>query len=133
MKYLKRIALVLISLPLVLTGIFIFYEVFGMCANHLATQRQTRQLVAVLETEVPDIEFIDIHSETGNTSGTGNHVDCLSSVIFSTGMRQSDLEDELFQHYAYDEWSCFLKQTEDGCYRFYLNTSAPFADNIEGH
>lgn len=133
MKQLKRAALAVVSVPLILTGILILYEVFGMCANHLATKRQTKQLVADLKTEVPDIEFIEIHSETGNTSGTGNHVDCLSAVTFSTKMQQSELEDKLFQHYSYDERECFLSPKEDGSYLFYLNTSAPFADNIEGH
>lgn len=133
MKHLKRIALACVLAPLILIGILIFYEVLGMCVNHLATARQTKQLVADLKAEVPDIELIEVHSETGNTSGTGNHVDCLSSITFSTQMRQSDLEDKLFQHYQYDEWTCHLSQTDDGCYLFYLNTAAPFADNIEGH
>lgn len=132
-KHLKRIALVLLSVPLILAGIFVFYEAAGMCVNHLATERQTKQVITRLKTEMPDIELIDIHSETGNTSGTGNHVDCLTSVTFSTKIRQSDLEDKLFQYYNYNEWSCFLSQTEEGYYCFYLNTSAPFADNIEGH
>ena len=133
MKWFKRIALAIVLAPLILIGIFLLYEMFGMGVNHLATRRQTKQLVAVLEAEVPDIEVTDIYSETGNTSGTGNHVDCLSSVTFSTEMSQSELEKKLFQHYTYNEWSCFMPQTEDGQYRFYLNTSAPFVGNIEGH
>ena len=133
LKHLKRIALVFVSAPLLPIGLLILYEVFGMCVNHLATRRQTQQLMAELQTEVSDIEFIDIYSETGNTSGTGNHVDCLSSVTFSTLMPLAELEDRLYRHYSYNEWSCYLSQTEEGYYRFYLNTSAPFADNIEGH
>ena len=133
MKLLKRIALAFVLVPLILIGIIIGYEVVGMCVNHLATARQTKQLVADLKTEVPDIEVIDVHSETGNTSGTGNHVDCLSAVIFSTEMQQSDLESRLFQHYDQEAGNCSLLQTEDGYYRVSLNTSAPFADNIEGH
>lgn len=133
MKLLKRITLSVLAVPLILIGIFIFYEMFGMCVNHLATARQTKQLAAVLKTEVPDIELIDVHSETGNTSGTGNHVDCLSLITFSTKMGQSDLEKKLYQYYEYDEWTCFLSQKENGDYVFRLNTSAPFADNIEGH
>ncbi len=133
MKRLKRIALAVVSLPLVLAGLLILYEALGMGVNHLATRRQTKQLIANLKAEVPDIELIDVYSETGNTSGTGNHVDCLSSVTFSTKMQRTDLENKLFQHYPYDERGCFLSQTEDGAYLFYLNTSAPFADNIEGH
>ena len=133
MKLLKRIALIILSVPLILIGILILYELFGMCVNHLATARQTKQLVAVLKEEVPDIELIDVHSETGNTSGTGNHVDCLSLITFSTERQQPDLEEKLYQHYEYDEWMCFLSQSEDGDYVFRLNTSAPFAGNIEGH
>lgn len=133
LKHLKKIALAIIALPLLLTGILFLYEIFGMCVNHLATKSQTKRLTAVLEAEVPDVVLLEIYSETGNTSGTGNHVDCLSEVIFSTGMQQADLEKKLYQHYGYDEQGCFLSQTEEGYYRFYLNTSAPFADNIEGH
>lgn len=133
MKLLKRLAQILVSVPLILIGLLILYEVFGFCVNHIATQRQTKQLVATLEAEVPDIEIIDIHSETGNTGPTGNHVDCLSVVTFSTEMRQPDLEDRLYRHYDYDMWMCYLTQTEDGNYLFRLNTSAPFVDNIEGH
>ncbi len=133
MKTLKRIALILVSVPLILIGILILYELFGMCVNHLATARQTKQLVATLKEEVPDIELTDVHSETGNTSGTGNHVDCLSLITFSTEMPQSELEDKIYQHYEYDEWMCYLAKNEDGFYRFRLNTSAPFAGNIEGH
>lgn len=133
MKLLKRIAKIILAVPLILIGIFILYELFGLCVNHFTTARQTKQLVATLEEEVPDIELIDVHSETGNTSGTGNHVDCLSLITFSTEMQQSDLEEKLYQHYEYDEWMCYLSQNEDGNYVFRLNTSAPFAGNIEGH
>lgn len=133
LKWLKRTGIVLVSLPLILIGILILYEVFGMCVNHFATARQTKRLVADLTAEVPDIEITDIHSETGNTGPTGNHVDCLSVVTFSTQIQQAELEKRLYRHYTYNEWSCFLTQTEDGNYRFYLNTSAPFTDNIEGH
>ncbi len=133
MKLIKRIAKIILSVPLILIGVLILYELFGMCVNHLATARQTKQLVAVLKEEVPDIELIDVYSETGNMSGTGNHVDCLSLITFSTEMQQSDLEEKLYQHYEYDEWMCFLSQSEDGNYVFRLNTSAPFVGNIEGH
>lgn len=133
MKLLKKIALSILSVPLILIGILILYEVFGMCVNHLATARQTKRLVATLKEEVPDIELTDVHSETGNTSGTGNHVDCLTVITFSTEMSQSDLEKKLYQHYKYDEWMCYLSRTENGNYVFRLNTAAPFAGNIEGH
>lgn len=133
MKLLKRIARGLIAVPLTLVGVVIFYEALGMCVNHLATARQTKQLVAALKEEVSDIELLDIHSETGNTSGTGNHVDCLSVITFLTEMPQSDLENKMYRHYDYDEWMCYLAKNEDGTYRFRLNTAAPFAGNLEGH
>ena len=133
MKWLKRTGLIIICLPFLLIIIFILYEIFGMCINHLATKRQTEQLQTNLENEISDIEIKDIYSETGNTSGTGNHVDCLSSITFSTQMQEAEIKNSMSKHYMFDEWSCFVTKTDDGDYLFYLNTSAPFADNIEGH
>ena len=69
----------------------------------------------------------------GNTSGTGNHVDCLSSIIFSTEMQEAEIEDCLSHYYAFDGWSRYVSKTDDGNYIIYINTLAPFADNIEGH
>lgn len=133
MKWFKRIGLGILFSPIIFLVVFMLYEVFGMCVNHIATDRQTKQLQAHLEQEISDIRIIDTYSETGNTSGTGNHVDCLSSITFSTQMQASEIEEKLSEYYVFDEWSCFVDKTEDGHYLFYLNTSAPFADNIEGH
>ena len=133
MKWMKRIGLGVLLFPVILLAVFVLYEVFGMCVNHAATKQQTNQLQSNLEREIPDIEIIDVYSETGNTSGTGNHVDCLSHITFSTEMQESEIISRMSEYYEYDEWSCFVKKTEDGNYLFYLNTSAPFADNIEGH
>jgi len=104
-----------------------------MCVNHIATKQQTDMLQANLEKQIPDIEIVGVYSETGNTSGTGNHVECLSSILFSTEMQESEIKDSMAEYYEFDEWSCYLTKTEDGHYLFYLNMSAPFADNIEGH
>ena len=60
LKHLKKIALVIIALPLLLTGILFLYEIFGMCVNHLATKNQTKRLTAVLEAEVPDVDVSPI-------------------------------------------------------------------------
>jgi len=109
------------------------YEVFGMCANHMAAKEQTNTLQRNLENEISDIEIISVHSETGNTSGTGNHVECLSSVIFSTEMQETEIEARMSKYYTLDEWSCYVNKTEDGYYTICIITSAPFADNIEGH
>lgn len=133
MKWLKRTGLVLLSLPIILIIIVILYEIFGMCVNHIATKRQTDRLKMNLENEIPDIKFVKIYSETGNTSGTGNHVDCLSSIVFSTEMQEFEIENSMSEYYEFNEWSCYVDKTDDGNYLFYLNTSAPFKNNIAGH
>ncbi len=133
MKWLKRIGLGILFSPFMLIVIFVLYEVFGMCANNISTNRQTKQLQAHLESEISDLQIINIYSKTGNTAGTGNHVDCLSSVTFSTQMPVSEIKDKMSKYYTFDEWSCYVSQTENGTYLFYLNTSAPFPNNIEGH
>lgn len=86
-----------------------------------------------LENEISDIEIINIYSETGNTSGTGNHVDCLSSITFSTKMQETEIKNCMSEYYVFDEWSCYINKTDDGYYIICINTPAPFADNIEGH
>lgn len=133
MKWLKRTGLTILCLPFLLIISFILYEIFGMCMNHLATKQQTERLQTNLENEILDIEIKEIYSETGNTSGTGNHVDCLSSITFSTQMQEIEIKNSMSKYYMFDEWSCFVTKTDDGDYLFYLNTSAPFADNMEGH
>lgn len=133
MKWLKRFAVVILSLPVILVIIGVMYEIFGMCINHIATKDQTNTLQMNLKSEISDIEIISVYSETGNTSGTGNHVDCLSSIIFSTEMQETEIEDCMSQYYVFDEWNCYVKKTDDGDYIIYINTSAPFADNMEGH
>lgn len=133
MKWLKRTGLIILCLPFLLLMCFILYEIFGMYINHLATKQQTDRLQINLENEISDIQIKNVYSETGNTSGTGNHVDCLSSIIFSTQMQEFEIKNRMAKYYAYDEGSCYLIKTEDGDYLFYFNTSAPFADNIEGH
>lgn len=124
---------VILFLPITLVIVWGMYEIFGMCINHIATKEQTNTLRMNLESEISDIEIISVYSETGNTSGTGNHVDCLSSIMFSTKRQEMEIEDCLSEYYVFDEWSCYVNKTEDGYYTIYINTSAPFADNIEGH
>lgn len=134
MKWLKRTGLALLLLPVVLAAVLILYELFGMCVNHAATRRQTDTLKAHLQQELSDMEIKEVYSETGNTSGTGNHVDCLSTVLFSTAVPEEEVKSRLSQYYDFsDEWHCYLQKTSDTEYLFYLNTAAPFADNIEGH
>ena len=123
----------MLSLPIALVIVWVLYEIFGMCINHITTKKQTNTLRTNLESEISDIEIISIYSETGNASGTGNHVDCMSSIIFSTEIQETEIEDCMSKYYVFDEWSCYVDQTDDGYYKIYINTSAPFADNIEGH
>ena len=120
-------------LPVLLAVIWVLYQIFGMGVNHMATREQTNTLRTNLESEISDIELIDVYSETGNTSGTGNHVDCLSSIIFSTEMEEAEIEDCMSKYYDFDVWSCYVNKTDDGYYKIYINTTAPFADNIAGH
>ena len=129
----KKIGWVILFLPFLLILFFIVYEIFGMCINHHATKQQTNLLQVNLENEISDIQIINIYSETGNTTGTGNHVDCLSAIIFSTNMPESEIRDTMSKYYEFNEWNCFLNKTDDGNYLFYLNTAATFEDNIEGH
>ncbi|GFI15565.1 hypothetical protein IMSAGC009_00724 [Lachnospiraceae bacterium] len=133
MKWAKRFGIVMLSLPIALVIVWVLYEIFGMCINHITTKKQTNRLRTNLESEISDIEIISIYSETGNTSGTGNHVDCMSSIIFSTEIQETEIEDCMSKYYVFDEWSCYVDKTDDGYYKIYINTSAPFADNIEGH
>lgn len=126
----KRVLKVVLCLPLVLIGLFILYEAVGVAVNHAASARQTGELVQLLEAELPQVEIVDRCTETGNTSGTGNHVDMLSVVTFRTQAGISEIRRFLDRRYSPDEWA--VEEFEDG-YRLSLTTSAPFADNIEGH
>ena len=133
MNWAKRFGIVILSLPIALIAVWVLYEIFGMCINHIATKNQTNTLRTNLESEISDIEIISVYSETGNTSGTGNHVDCMSLIMFSTEMQETEIKHCMSKYYVFDEWSCYVNKTDDGYYKIYINTSAPFADNIEGH
>jgi len=132
MKWIERFFIVIILLPVTLFVLFWAYEIFGIHINHLATQKQTNALQQNLEKEISNIEIVNVYSETGNTSGTSNHVDCLSIITFSTQMQETEIEKCMSKYYTFDDWDCYVRQTDDGNYIFYLNTSAPFRDNIEG-
>ena len=133
MKQLKKLGIVILSLPIILVVILVLYEIFGICINHITTKKQTNTLKINLENEISDIEIISVYSETGNTSGTGNHVDCMSLIMFSTEMQETEIKDCMSKYYVFDEWSCYINKTDDGYYIICINTPAPFADNIEGH
>lgn len=132
MKGLKGIGIAVLFLPFMLIAGYIIFEIFGMYANHAATDRQTEKLQADLAEKISDVEFISVHSETGNT-GNGNHVDCVSEITFSTAMTESEIIGAMSESYDFDKDGCILNKTDDGSYIFYRVTSAPFPDNIEGH
>lgn len=131
MKHLKRTFIVILLLPLILIFAYIIFEIFGMCVNHISTANQTNELQNILEDKIADIEFIEVHSETGNTSGTGNHVDCLLKITFSTEMQIDEINNILSEIYDNDDF--ILNKDENGNYKLKLCTFAPFWDNIEGH
>lgn len=127
-RVLKGVRIAIIGIPLLLIALIILMEIVGYFANHSATDKQTKELKKVISLEIDDAQIIDEYSETGNTSGTGNHVDCLSRISFSSGMNYEVISDIFDKYYKYWE----LKN-ENGIYIVTVNTSAPFPDNIEGH
>lgn len=133
MKWFKRIGIAVLFLPFIFISGMIVFEIFGMCVNHAATDRQTKELQCDLEDNIPDMKIIDVFSETGNLSGTGNHVECLSVITFSTGLTEDEIVKAMSEYYDLNQESSFIEHKEDGCYTIYLETSAPFPDNIEGH
>lgn len=158
-KWLKRIGLFIVALPTVLIAGYVLFEIVGMTVNHHATKRQTKQLINVVKDAVADVDVKDSYSETGNTSGTGNHVDMLSVVVFQTKESGEEAENNIKAAYPeVDEWGFYVEsievieknKKEDGwvpgyydslslpedktdCYLVYLCKPAPFEDNIEGH
>lgn len=127
MKWFKRIILIILLLSILLILALILFEIFGMFANHLTTDRQTKKLTSDLEREISDIEIIRVDSITGN------HVECMSVIAFSTELTKSEIEDLLSKYYTFDDCDCFVEMQENGSYIFHLVRSAPFPDNIEGH
>lgn len=133
MKWFRRIGMTILFLPFILILGVIVFEISGMCVNHAATDRQTKKLQADLTEGISDIEIIHINSETGNSSGTGNHVECMSTIKFATEMTQSEIEGAMSAYYDFDNECCVIRKEEDEAYSIYLETTAPFWDNIEGH
>lgn len=133
MKWFKRIGMAILFLPFILILGVIVFEIVGMSVNHAATDRQTKKLQANLTEGISDIEIINVNSETGNSSGTGNHVECMSTIIFSTEMNESEIEEAMAAYYNFDNECCIIRKEENGAFSIYLATTAPFPDNIEGH
>ena len=130
MKTMKRFLIGFLAVPLLL----ILIEVFGIIVNHASTGIQTNRLKRDIADSIPDTEIISVESQTGNTTGTGNHVDCLTQITFTSDLSLSDVRDKLDGTYEWNDLSCYVEETNKaGEYLFFLRKRAPFADNIEGH
>ena len=154
----KELLIVLLALPAILVGLFVLYEVMGMAVNHTSSAHQTKNAIKLLNTELSSVEIIDSYTETGNTSGTGNHVDMLTAIIFKTDASLPEIEGLIDRNYGLNEWYCWIEEMEkiaafretapylypfvaemgvsddlERTYLLYINNSAPFVDNIEGH
>ena len=130
MKALKKVLIGILVVPLLM----VLFEIFGIIVNHASTGIQTNRLRRDIVAVIPNTEIISVKSQTGNTTGTGNHVDCLSQITFTSDLPLSDVRDKLDSTYEWNDLSCYVKETEKkGEYLFFLRKRAPFADNIEGH
>lgn len=132
---LKKAGITALCLPVLLVLLFIIWELFGMCVNLISTEIQTNQLYSVIKEELPDAEIIHKYSETGNTSGTGNHVDSLSAVILSADLDKEQILERLRENDDFSSWYnyAYIDETDTGYYIVKVVTSAPFVDNIMGH
>lgn len=130
MKTLKKILIGIFAVPLFL----ILFEIFGMIVNHASTGIQTNRLRRDIVDAFPDTEIISVESRTGNTSGTGNHVDCLTRITFTSDLSLSEIQNKLSVNYEWSDLGCYVNETDKaGEYLFFLCKRAPFSDNIEGH
>ncbi len=127
-KALVGIGITIVSIPILVIALFIVIEIVGAIANHAVTDKQTKELTAYVEKSIEDARVIDTFSFTGNTSGTGNHVECESKVTFNSDMAEDDVNRIFEAQYKY----CELEK-KDGSYIITVYGDAPFPDNIEGH
>lgn len=157
----KQILIAIIFLPFILIALFILSEIVGMAVNSSSGNRQTKNLTKMIESELPSAKIIDSYTETGNTTGTGNHVDMLSVVIFTATESLTEIEKKLEPYYETetfwmaDYWIGDIEEFKilqeeyrflynylykidtlenaENCYLLYLCQEAPFPNNIEGH
>jgi len=87
MKILKYI---LIGLALfVLVARLIFPMFVGPLLNYVRTNNIAKELSCI---ELPpETKIVEIHSESGNLSGTGNHVEILVCMLLETGIQESKI------------------------------------------
>ena len=128
MRVIKGIGIAVVGIPLLLIALFIVCEVFGAVVNHAATGKQTKEIRNMISEEIDDAQIIDVQSETGNSSGTGNHVDCLTRISFTSGKDEETIAGILDKGYEF-----FDLRSENDIYTVTIITGAPFRDNIEGH
>lgn len=130
MKKMKKGLNGVIAVPLFL----ILLEIFGMAVNHAATGIQTNHLRRDIVDAFPNTEILSVESQTGNTTGTGNHVDCQTCITFSSDLSLSEVQDQLSKDYQWNDLRCYVDETDTpGEYLFFLRKTAPFPNNIEGH
>lgn len=127
-KIFVGIGITIVSIPVLLLALFVVIEVVESIANHAATNKQTNELTAYIEKSIEDASIIDTYSFTGNTSGTGNHVECESMITFNSDMSEDDVNHIFEVRYKYREL-----EKKDGSYVITVYGDAPFPDNIEGH
>ena len=127
-KIFVGIGITIVSIPVLLLALFVVIEVVGSIANHAATNKQTNELTAYIEKSIEDASIIDTYSFSGNTSGTGNHVECESMITFNSDMSEDDVNHIFEVRYKYREL-----EKKDGSYVITVYGDAPFPDNIEGH
>ena len=116
------------AFPLLLIALYIVMEIVGYVANHATTYMQTKGLTAYIEKSIEDVSIAEVYSFTGNTTGTGNHVECESKVTFNSGLS----EDEVSQVFE-KKYKEHVLEKKDGSYVITVYGDAPFRDNIEGH
>ena len=116
------------AFPILLIALYIVIEMVGYVANHATTYMQTKGLTAYIEKSIEDVSIVDVYSFTGNTTGTGNHVECESKVTFNSDMSEDEVSQIFEKKYKYH-----VLEKEDGSYVITVHGDAPFRDNIEGH
>ncbi|MCR5101392.1 MAG: hypothetical protein K6B41_08560 [Butyrivibrio sp.] len=122
------IGITIVAVPLLFIALFITIELFGYAANHVATSKQTKKLTEYVEKSIEDANITDTYSFTGNISGTGNYVECMSQITFESDISEDTLESIFEEQYKYYE----LEVNNNNC-MVTVYGDAPFPDNIEGH
>ncbi len=143
-KVIKRIFITILCIPLLIIVAFIGYEIVGAIANSISSEKQTKEIVSIIDET--SSEIIDTYTFTGNVSGTGNHVDMLSLIIVKTeninelekqmqdfGCKITPLEIISDNHLTGQIKEMNIPNDISNCYLIKVCNSAPFEDNIRGH